>query len=144
MDTLVDIGTFVGFSAHALSCGGQHVARVITYDVVDCIPREQPFDARVERRIGDCVRDLHDFIGAPLIVLDVDPHDGRQEQRIVDALRENGYRGIVLCDDIHLNDDMRRWWSGIGLKKLDVTRYGHWSGSGIIVFDESWIDVIVA
>jgi hypothetical protein len=30
------------------------------------------------------------------------------------------------------------------MKKVDITQYGHWSGTGVIVFDDTFADVIVA
>ena len=85
----------------------------------------------------------------PLLFLDVDPHDGLQEINIIQALLTIGYTGIIVCDDIHLNEQMEDWWSVKmptffpQLKQVDLTKYGHWSGTGAIVFDSSKYDIVI-
>ena len=54
------------------------------------------------------------------------------------------YAGMVLCDDIHISQDMKNFWNDVPLKKIDVTKYGHVTGTGIIVFDPTVVDVIVS
>jgi hypothetical protein len=68
------------------------------------------------------------------------------ECRIRDGqvLMSSGYKGVVLADDIRLNDKMRAFWQWVPLKKFDVTHYGHHSGTGVIVFDAAVCDVAVA
>jgi hypothetical protein len=78
--------------------------------------------------------------------LDIDPHDGTTETQFLDALHTNGFRGIILCDDIKLNDGMKEFWDGIPshLKKVDLTAWGHWSGTGAVIYDPSYIDLRLA
>jgi hypothetical protein len=40
----------------------------------------------------------------------------------------------MLCDDIHLSDEMERFWREIKHEKYDITQYGHHSGTGIVLF----------
>ena len=68
------------------------------------------------------------------IFLDIDLHDGIQEAKLFATLRRIGYKGIVVADDIHLNEGMRDWWSSIPERKWDVTKYGHGSGTGLVDF----------
>ena len=71
-------------------------------------------------------------------MLDID-HYGKTEQKIILKLEELGFKGIVLLDDIHIrnvdqnmNEAMRNLWDWVSYpNKHDVTRYGHWSGTGI-------------
>jgi len=65
-------------------------------------------------------------------LLDVDPHDGKQESRALSVLKEGGFEGVVLCDDIRANDGMKEWWASVEFTKLDITDYGHASGSGLV------------
>ena len=39
-------------------------------------------------------------------------------------------------DDIHLNEQMRVFWENVTDKKIDVTKYGHVTGTGIINFSK--------
>jgi hypothetical protein len=81
-----------------------------------------------------------------LAVLDIDPHMGIKETVVVRRLLEDGYRGILICDDIHLRREMLEgFWDGLpaGLKKIDLTEFGHFSGTGIVVFDPSYVDFSV-
>lgn len=133
--TIIDVGTLYGSSALALAANPD--VRVITYDIKNHIPvnagiRSVP---NIEFRIRDGVLAVPDFVSeTQLIVLDIDPHDGIQEAAFFEALEQHGYKGIVVCDDIHLNPAMEAWWSGIKQPKEDVTPQGHWSGTGIVSF----------
>lgn len=137
--TVVDIGTLNGSSALALSSNPN--IKVISYDIVNNLPDPDKANSilhvpNIEYRLKDGIQDMKEYIDtAPLIFLDVDPHDGVQEKRFFELLIENNYKGIVVCDDIHLNADMDALWDWIPKPKIDVTKYGHWSGTGIVLFD---------
>ena len=126
---LYDIGTYKGLSALALS--SNQTNRVITYDIGYYVTIDRP--SNVEFRVGDCYNDIN-MLSSPLIMLDVDPHDGLFERKFVDYLMTKGYRGTVICDDIHLNDGMKTFWSSVTQEKQDYTSLGHWSGTGVIHF----------
>lgn len=71
---------------------------------------------------------------SPLIMIDID-HHSIEERRFCDWLSEIGWRGIVLVDDIcdpGSPHPMRLWWDSIDLPKHDITKWCHWSGSGLI------------
>ena len=38
---------------------------------------------------------------------------------------------------------MKRWYSSITLPKYDISQYGHWSGTGLVVFDEKKFNIIL-
>ena len=38
-------------------------------------------------------------------------------------------------DDINLNEAMWKFWASIKQTKSEITRIGHWSGTGIVLFD---------
>lgn len=148
----IDIGTAEGHSAAALTANP--TARVITYDLLNRITTN--YDTfgktticnhpRIDYRIKNCLSESEymKIKESSLIFLDVDPHDGSQETQIVNMFLSIGFRGVVLCDDIHLNDGMKNWWmNGIPseVKKLDLTAYGHWSGTGALIFDPTFADI---
>jgi predicted O-methyltransferase YrrM len=137
--TVVDLGTLNGSSALALASNPN--IKVVTYDIVNNLPDPNITKSilhmkNTEFRLKDGIQDMKAYIDmAPLIFLDVDPHDGVQEKRFFELLIENNYKGVVVCDDIHLNADMDALWNWIPKPKIDVTKYGHWSGTGIVLFD---------
>jgi hypothetical protein len=46
------------------------------------------------------------------------------------------YKGYVFCDDIHLNHNMENWWQSVKIEKYDITDIGHFSGTGLINFNQ--------
>jgi predicted O-methyltransferase YrrM len=152
---VADIGTYAGHSALALAAA-ENVAKVVSYDLTDHFELMADKHAgkltikdhsKVNYRIRNCMEEMGFLKNLKLIMLDVDPHDGIQEKEIVDALLAAGYKGIVICDDIYKNLEMRTWWAtGVpdGVKKIDVSKFGHWSGTGILIFsDECNVEVLM-
>jgi hypothetical protein len=133
---VVDVGTLYGSSALALAHNPS--VQVVSYDIKNHIPdgaviRKVP---NITFKIRDGIKAVPEFVHTTsLIVLDIDPHDGVQETEFFKALVENGYKGTVVCDDIHLNPAMEAWWAGIEQRKEDKTAEGHWSGTGVVYFE---------
>lgn len=144
---IADVGTYYGASALMLS--SNPVVNVTTYDIFKVIPGEEVLTPLSRPNVKMVVQSGHDNIDSishcDLVVLDIDPHDGKQEPVFISLLREKGFRGLLLCDDINLNKEMHHFWASTcpDLKKVDVTHLGHWSGTGVIVFDPTYIDVQV-
>lgn len=141
---IYDIGTFLGFSALALAYNPD--VRVTTYDLVNHIQTQETSAKNynnISFKLADCTQpgEVEGLGKASIIFLDVDPHDGIQEPHIFKAIQDSGFRGVLVVDDIHLNEGMKRFWEWIPLKKYDITKYGHYSGTGIVVFDETAFDV---
>jgi predicted O-methyltransferase YrrM len=139
-----DLGTQYGASALALSYNPNVL--VTTYDVNSYIPRDvRSFRdvSNITGVIGNCFDYISNFTDAMIVFLDISPHNGEDERRVLRMLLECNFKGILVCDDINLSDEMRSFFSDVTLKKYDVTHYGHWSGTGIIVFDEDFMDVRV-
>lgn len=134
--TLIDIGTSCGFSSLALAHNPD--VKVVTYNIEDhigtqvCSARHKP---NIEHRIQNCLEDIDLLLQAPLIMLDT-AHEGDFEREVILALRNHNYKGIVICDDIYLNSAMIQFWNWVPIQKVDITPYGHWSGTGMILFDE--------
>jgi hypothetical protein len=135
--TLIDVGTHIGYSALALSHNPD--VNVISYNIQDDIGN-QNYSVKnkhnIELRIKNCLEDINLLLKSPLIVLDT-LHNGDFEKEFMELLIKNNYDGIVICDDIHLNDAMINFWNWIPLKKIDITQFGHWSGTGIVLFNEN-------
>ena len=141
--TVLDLGTLYGQSA--LGWAYNPKVQVITVDIEDHVAENQGYKTRENIKFvkGNAINLVDTYLDNTLVVfIDVAPHDGLQEQDIISILEEANYRGIVVLDDLFYNDEMRTLWNRIeGYKKIDVTKFGHWSGTGIVIFDESYVDV---
>lgn len=137
---VADVGTYLGYSALALSTA-PHV-HVESYDVADFVDGSAPSAKGVPNitlHIRDCFDDMATIQRCPLISLDFDTEtDTKLYARFVEHLAAAGYQGIVVCDDVCLNDAMRSFWKRVAQPKIDATLVGHWSGSGIIVFGDQF------
>jgi hypothetical protein len=131
-ETIFDIGTNKCMSALALSFNKTN--RIKTYDIVKLLP-ENPIVDNIEYIIGDSTKD-EDLKKCPLIFLDVD-HDGLYEDIFYNHLKSINWSGILVLDDIHLNDEMKQFWNQIDEEKYDITPIGHWSGTGLVYFNKN-------
>ena len=128
--TIYDIGTYKGLSAIALSFNQSN--KVISYDIENHLNVQCP--ENVVFRIGDFHGDP-ELLNSPLILFDIDPHNGEKEKQFIQYLVDKQYKGVVIFDDIYYNDDMTRFWNQVEQEKVDLTGVGHWSGTGAVVFN---------
>lgn len=128
---VADLGTLQGLSALALSYNPE--VQVYSYDITQ--NKNIVEKSNIEFTLANCFDCIDDILQCDLILVDVDPHDGIQEQSFFDILVENNYKGIVLWDDIHLNSAMESFWNNIKIPKEDVSVIGHHSGTGKITFN---------
>jgi hypothetical protein len=120
---------------------------VVTFDLVpwrrypQAVLREDDFaDGRLIQHVDDlsvpeaAARHGDLLASADLIFVDA-AKDGRQEQVFLDLFEGTPFRGrpIVIFDDIR-QWKMLRIWRDIRRPKLDVTSFGHWSGTGLVDF----------
>lgn len=79
--------------------------------------------------------------GIDLIYVDIHPHEGIEENRINQSLQESHYEGVVVFDDIwHFKTMRDTFWFHIPEKnKRDLTRVGHYSGTGLVFYNENKI-----
>jgi predicted O-methyltransferase YrrM len=137
---ILDLGTSHGTSAVALSHNNNN--KVISYDIVDCITnknhtiyQKDNIEFRIKNVLDDLTRDLLSKV--KIIMIDID-HYGEMEKNIIDKLAELNFSGIIILDDLFnhpdqiINESMKNLWDNIKYKKIDVTKYGHWSGTGIV------------
>lgn len=146
-ETVVEIGTATGLSALALLAGLRPAGRVVTFDLVawqdypgTVLQAEDFADGRLKQHLDDLSsaeglakhRDL--LASAGLVFVDA-AKDGKQEQRFLDLFETIPFtqRPIVVFDDI------RQWrmlkiWREVRRPKLDLTSFGHWSGTGLVDF----------
>ena len=70
--------------------------------------------------------------------MDVDPHNGKIEYEFYNYLKSINFKGLLICDDVWFFKEMRDnfWYKIPNEEKLDISKYGHWSGTGLINFGE--------
>jgi predicted O-methyltransferase YrrM len=142
--TIVEVGTFKGHDALALSLGHPE-ARVVTYDIVpwqeiagSALRATDFAEGRMEQRLGDLAEpqflesQLEILRSAGLIFVD-GPKDGHWERRFCDLVLPEltDRRRVVVFDDIRLLE-MVQLWHDLTHPRLDATSFGHWSGTGIL------------
>lgn len=137
---IIDLGTSNGASALALSSNPKN--NVISFDIKDRT------NTIIEQ--GDNITPIYldniDFIttsnflkylglilSSLLIYLDI-AHDGVWEKMLYNLLIENNYKGVMIMDDIYEFPELKNMWEEIKVKKYDITKYGHYSGFGIVDF----------
>jgi predicted O-methyltransferase YrrM len=142
---VVEIGTFTGMSALALLEALPADGRLTTFDIKpwrdfpDTWLTENDFaDGRLVQEIADIAapgvigryREL--FEAADFIFID-GPKDGVTEPKFLAALASLDLprSPIVMFDDIRVIN-MVAIWRGVARPKLDLTSFGHWSGTGLI------------
>jgi hypothetical protein len=130
---IYDIGTHKGNSSLAMSYSSN--TKIISYDIVD-VRTIRNLPKNVEYRLGDFRLDPQ-VLQSPFIFVDVDPHDGIQEKAFHEFFLANNYKGLVMWDDIKILGT-KPWWDSINEKsiiKLDLSQAGHWSGTGLIIYN---------
>jgi predicted O-methyltransferase YrrM len=144
--SIVEIGTATGLSALTLLLELPSGGRVTTFDVV---PWKEYVDGTVltdgdfgDGRLVQVVDDLQSptvvqkhletLENADFIFIDA-AKDGVMEQRFIDNLKPLRFKNapIVMFDDIRVWN-MLAIWRRLDRPKLDLTSFGHWSGTGLV------------
>ena len=149
--TVVEIGTASGLSALALLSALPTTSRLVSFDILpwdykgpqawggDTLLRNDDFsDGRLSHVVGDLSNPasfaLHKDLLERTDLFFVDgPKDGIFERVFLDRLRTIQFASppIIVFDDIKLWN-MLKIWNDVTRPKLDVTSFGHWSGTGLI------------
>lgn len=142
--TVIEIGTFTGMGSLAILQALPETAKLRTFDIVpwDQIPNTHLRSADFNERFQQVVADVSApngiepyralFEDADFVFID-GPKDGVTEARILLALETLHFRKspIVMFDDIRVMT-MIGIWRAIAKPKLDISSFGHWSGTGLI------------
>jgi len=143
--TVVEIGTATGMSALTMKAALPDDGTIVTFDVVpwneypQAVLEQGDFaDGRLEQRYEDLSTPAGWQANADLLrradfILVDALHDGVQERGFLRGFEEVGLAGapIVMFDDIRLWG-MLSFWQEIARPKLDLTSFGHWSGTGLV------------
>jgi len=146
---VVEIGTDTGLSALAMHPCLPEGARLVTFDIIPwdripgtCLRPEDFAGGTLSQEVGDVSdpgvmrRHAALFREADLIFLD-GPKDGRFERVVLDRFTEIGLprQPLVVMDDIRVWN-MLAIWRDIERPKLDMTSFGHWTGTGLVDWAE--------
>lgn len=138
--TVIDAGTNQGHSALAL--GQNRHVEVLSYDIKQVntvFGIHYPNIKLVNKNV--LTLDKETILKSKIILIDIDPHEGMQESLFLGMLIKINYKGILIVDDINLNDGMRYAWNHLCkyscemLKTYDITKFGHWTGTGLVLFN---------
>ena len=143
--TVIEIGTFTGMGTLAILQGLPATGQVITFDLLPWQTFENTWLAESDFKHGRVKQIIHDisapggiapyqdiFNAADFIFVD-GPKDGITEANILENLATLSLpkNPIVFFDDIRVMN-MITIWRRIARPKLDISSFGHWSGSGLI------------
>jgi predicted O-methyltransferase YrrM len=146
-ERVIEIGTYQGLAALALLQALPPSGHLATFDIIPWqqvtghVLRDEDFD---DPRLVQYTDDITEpglfgkhqqlFESADLIFVDT-VHDGVQERQIMQLLEATRFTAspVVMLDDIRFLG-MERLWRGIKRPRLDMTAFGHWSGTGLIDF----------
>lgn len=143
--TVIEIGTATGLSALAFKEALPPEGRVVTFDLVPW--RDYPGTVLTEADLADgrIVQHLDDLSTpqgvakhrelleqADLVFVDA-AKDGEQEARFLEQFEAVRFQRAPVL----VFDDVRQWkmlkiWREVRRPKLDVTSFGHWSGTGLV------------
>ena len=141
---IVEIGTLHGWSALSMKEYLPEDGRIDAFDILewnkftDSAFQQSDFaDGRLVYHVEDLtdpavVAHNHDTLAnADLVFLD-GPHDGDTEYRMIENFRKVKFvkNPVFVFDDIKMND-MLKFWRDLPLPKMDITSFGHYSGTGI-------------
>ena len=146
--TILDIGTYDGRSAVALSHNENN--NVISYDITNHINNDNHnlyTKQNIQFKIKNVLDDLNEeFVkNIKIVMIDID-HYETIEKQIINKLKELNFSGLIILDDItnhpdpNINECMNRLWENITDLKFDFKKYGHWSGTGILIINNNEIN----
>jgi predicted O-methyltransferase YrrM len=146
---VVEIGTYQGLGSLALLQSLPADGAIATFDIVPYqeidghVFRPEDFaDGRLTQVVADITLE-NDFAqyaptlrDADLVFVDA-AKDGRQERVFLKRFEEVGFRHgpIVVFDDVRVYN-MLQIWRDIRRSKLDITSFGHWSGTGLVDYEQ--------
>lgn len=145
---IIEVGTFTGMGTVSLVKGMSDHGHVTTFDL---IPWDQ-FDTHLtndlfdKKKVTQILADLSEqeelakhqelISRADLIFCDA-PKDGVFEYKFLDLLTTIKFESkcLLILDDIRFLNMISLWWS-VESPKLDLTSFGHWSGTGLVDISE--------
>jgi predicted O-methyltransferase YrrM len=142
---VIEIGTSTGVGALSIAQALPSEGRLTTFDIVPWRDFKQTWLTEADMSGGRIVQKVADiakpgaiapyrelFQSADFIFID-GPKDGVTEQLFIDALGSLSLpqNPLVMFDDTRVLN-MIEIWRRLNRPKLDLTSFGHWSGTGLV------------
>jgi len=142
---IIEIGTFHGIGTLSLLAGlNDNIGKVTTFDIIpfnefdETILLPSDFNNNLSQIIGDLQDDTFFetqralFESADFIFMDA-AKDGHMEKKFLEQFSKCKFKKNVLL----VIDDIRLWnmlqiWDEINLPKLDISGFGHYTGTGLV------------
>ena len=142
---VIEVGTFTGLSCLAMRKFLPLHGKLATFDLIKwadfedtCLRASDFEDGTMTQILGDLsdpqVVAAHRAVLSEATLFFVDgPKDKRFEPRFLDNLKQVPFAQAPYL----VFDDIRTWkmlaiWRGIRAPKLDLTSFGHWTGTGLV------------
>ncbi len=148
--TILEIGTYTGLSVLAMLPVLPKDSKLITFDITPWREIETSYlkaedfeDGRLSQITSDLTkiekaREYASLLqSADLIFIDA-AKDGSMEKMLFENFCEVGLKknALLVFDDICLWN-MLAFWREVSYPKLDLTSFGHWTGTGLVDWDVS-------
>jgi hypothetical protein len=131
--TLLDIGTNRGCSSLALAYNTTNT--VESFDLFD-LKELTGYPENITYHIGNVLDESYaDIVKTSKVIMLDTYHDGVFENEFYMYLKQIKWSGILLLDDIKLNDEMKEIWNSITEEKYDISDVGHVTGTGLVIFE---------
>ena len=143
---LIDLGTFTGMSARVMLDYGDHESQITTYDICDWdkvsagthLTRDDFRSERIKQYNCDLSKDnawsehKKAFENSQFIMLD-GPKDDTFETFMLNCIATCEFQETtyLFMDDIKFQNQLGNW-RNIQSPKIDLTSFGHFSGSGLV------------
>jgi predicted O-methyltransferase YrrM len=149
---IIEIGTFEGWSSLSMKQSLPADGLITSFDIASwdtfgntCLEQGDFTDRRlvqvVENLADPRIVSAHSSIlqEAELVFMD-GPHDGPTEYKMMQNLSSLHFANepIFVFDDIKMHT-MLKFWRDLKMPKLDITSFGHWSGTGIAEWRQNCI-----
>lgn len=150
--SVVEIGTATGLSALAMKTKLPPQSTITTFDIVpwkqfgETVLEDSDFEDGSLVQSTDDLSELsglleHESLLASTDLFFIDASkDGSCEPKLIENLKKIRFQKppVVIFDDIRLLN-MIKVWREIDYPKLDLTSFGHWSGTGVVDWTDSKI-----
>lgn len=135
---ILEIGHYMGLGSMCLAHSGKNFVRTVDTTFTKSHIVECPKNMTRKLVSNDRQIPAISVLYAHTIIFIDAWHLGALERHIFNMLRDAAWHGILIYDDIDLNQPMHDFWASVVpnryLKKLDATAIGHHTGTGIIEF----------
>jgi len=146
---VVEIGTFTGLSSLSLLQALPADGKLVSFDIQSwetipdtCIRNEDFADGRFQQIVADlscadAAEEHRELLRSASLIFADGPKDGKFEPRFAELLDTIEFDSppYVVFDDIK-DWNMLAFWRKVVFPKLDLTSFGHWTGTGLVRWGE--------